>query len=315
MTGTVTVLRRRLVSSVLLLVVSLISFLLISLLPGSPAVVILGPNAGVAQYRALDHQLGLDRPLWSQYLTWLGHAVRGDFGASWVSGQPIGQELAQRLPVTLSLVLGATIVAALLGVALGVQSAIRSRSARGAVDVVSLAGAAIPGFWLGLVLVTAFAVAWPVLPATGYVAFAAGPLSWLRSLVLPWVTLALGGSALIAKQTRDSLGEVLSRPFVRVYVANGLSTRSIVYRHALRNAAVPVLTTVGVVFVGLLSGSVLVESVFALPGLGSAAVNATTSHDLPVIQAVAVWFTVLVVVVNLVIDLAYVWVDPRVRIS
>ncbi|HEX5118416.1 MAG TPA: ABC transporter permease [Pseudonocardiaceae bacterium] len=312
----VTVIRRRLVSSVLLLlVVSLISFLLISLLPGSPAVVILGPNAGEAQYRALDHQLGLDRPLWSQYLTWLGHAVRGDFGASWVSGQPIGQELAQRLPVTLSLVLGATVVAALLGVALGVQSAIRSRSARGVVDVISLAGAAIPGFWLGLVLVTAFAVAWPVLPATGYVAFGAGPLSWLRSLVLPWVTLALGGSALIAKQTRDSLGEVLSRPFVRVYVANGLSTRSIVYRHALRNAAVPILTTVGVVFVGLLSGSVLVESVFALPGLGSAAVNATTSHDLPVIQAFAMWFTVLVVAVNLLIDLAYVWVDPRVRIS
>jgi peptide/nickel transport system permease protein len=314
--GLLAVLRRRLLSSVaLLLAVSAISFVLVSLLPGSPTAVILGPNATAQQYHAMDRKLGLDRPLWSQYGTWLGHAVHGDFGTSLVTGERASQELAQRLPVTLSLVLGATVIAAAIGIGLGVQSSIRTRSARSAIDLVSLAGAAVPSFWLGLVLVGVFAVAWSVLPATGYVALGADPGGWLRSLVLPWATLALGGSALIAKQTRDAMSEVLTRDFVRVYVANGMSLRSIVYRHALRNAAIPILTTIGVVFVGLLSGSVLVENVFALPGLGSAAVDATTGHDLPVIQAIAIWFTVIVVAANLLIDVAYVWLNPKVRIT
>jgi peptide/nickel transport system permease protein len=180
--------------------------------------------------------------------------------------------------------------------------------------VLSLAGSAIPNFWLALVLVAVFSVSWRLLPATGYASLAAGPQQWARSLVLPWLALALGGTAVIAKQTRDSFADAMSMEFIRVLQANGLSRRSIRYRHALRNAAIPITTTVGVVFVGLLSGSVLIETVFAAPGLGSAAVAATSEHDLPVIQGAVVYFTLLVVAMNLLVDLSYGWLNPRVRL-
>jgi peptide/nickel transport system permease protein len=183
------------------------------------------------------------------------------------------------------------------------------------VDAIAMVGLAIPNFFLGLLLVTWFAVTLRVFPATGYVPFTQSPGEWLRSIVLPVITLAVPGIAVIAKQTRDAMLEVLDRPFIRTLRAAGVPGRSIIGKHALRNAAIPVVTVTGLIFIGSLSGTVLVETVFALPGLGGLAVQATSQHDIPLIQGVAVYFTIAVICVNLLVDLTYSWLDPRVRVS
>jgi peptide/nickel transport system permease protein len=181
------------------------------------------------------------------------------------------------------------------------------------VDAVSIVGIAIPDFWLGLMLIVLFAVQWSLLPPTGYVPFVDDPAGWLTSIVLPVITLAVPATAIIAKQTRDAVSAAFDRGFVRTLRAAGLSDRSITYRHALKNAAIPILTVVGLVFIGALSGTVAVESIFAIPGLGRTAVQATSSADLPLVQGVVVYFTLIVIVVNLLVDLAYGYFDPRVR--
>lgn len=306
--------RRLLVSIPLVVLVSLLTFLLEALAPGDTARTILGENYTPQGYAQLRHALGLDQPVLTQYWHWLTGAVHGDFGVSPISGLDVGNQIATRLGVTLSLIIAATVVAGLLGVALGAASAVRGGALGRAVDVLSLVGLAVPGFWLGFVLVTLFAVAVRLLPATGYVPVGASPVAWARSLILPTVALALAPVALIAKQTRDGMLDALNRDFVHTLRANGASEASIVFRHALRNAAIPVVTVVGLMFVGLLNGTVLVETVFAMPGLGGLAVQSTTQHDLPVIQGVAVTFTVIVVLVNLLVDLAYGWLNPKVRV-
>ena len=304
--------RRLLLSVPLLLVVSTATFFLVALIPGDAARTLLGSGATEAQYDQLRRALGLDEPLPVRFSTWLEGAVTGDLGTSIFGQVPVATLISSRLSVTLSLVVGSTLVAALLGLLLGIAGALRPRLGR-VLDVLALAGLAIPSFFLGLLLVAWFAVAIPLFPATGYVEPTQSPGAWLQSLVLPVFTLALPGVAVIAKQTRDAMRDVLDRPFVRTLRACGLSRRSIVFKHVLRSAAIPVVTVVGLVFVGALSGAVLVESVFALPGLGTLAVQATTQRDLPLIQGVAVAFTLIVIAVNLVVDLLYGWLDPRVR--
>jgi peptide/nickel transport system permease protein len=307
--------RRLLLSVPQLFVVSASTFLLVALIPGDVARTIVGPNATQQQYTSLRGSLGLDESLPQRYWDWLSHAVQGDLGTSLFSQESVSSLLGSRLPVTLSLVTGSTLVATVLGVGLGIAGARASGPLGRVVDAIALVGLAIPNFFLGLLLVAWFAVALPLFPATGYVPFADSPGDWLSSLVLPVITLAVPGVAVIAKQTRDAMRDALERPFIRTLRAAGLSRRSLVYRHALRNAAIPVATVVGVVFVAALSGTVLVESVFAMPGLGGLAVQATDQHDLPLIQGVAIEFTVIVIVVNLLVDIAYGWLDPRVRVS
>ena len=308
------VLVRRLLWSVpLVLVATALSFVLIALVPGDAARTILGPLGSSANEHALRVQLGLDQPLVAQYGDWISHALRGDLGASLFTGQPVTTELNQHLEVTLSLLILGTLTSALIGVALGVAGAVRGGVIGRSVDVLSLAGLAIPSFWLALVLTAVFAVGLRLFPVVGYVSFADSPLRWAQSLVLPVAALGLGSSTVIAKQTRDSLRHVLDQDFIRTLRANGFSGRSVLYRHALRNAGIPVLTVIGVVFVSLIGGSVFVEQVFAMPGLGSQAVEATTQHNLPLIQGVVLYFTLLVVAVNLVTDLCYAALDPRVR--
>jgi len=309
------VLRRLAVSVPLLLVVCSVTFFLAGRIPGDIARTILGPNASQAQYLALRHQLGLNRPLGERYWAWLTAAAHGNLGTSLFNQEPVTSLLDTRLPATLSLVVGSTVVAATLGVALGIASA-RSRGALGRlVDGLSLVGLALPSFFLGLLLVSWFAVSLQLLPATGYVPFTQSPGGWAKSLVLPVITLALPGVAVIAKQTRDSMKDVSAQPFVRTLRAAGISRRSITFKHILRSAAIPVATVIGIVFIGALSGTVLVESVFAMPGLGGLAVQATANHDLPLIQGVVVYFTVIVIAVNLFVDIAYGALDPRVRVA
>lgn len=308
------ILRRLLISIPLVVVVSWLTFLLQQLAPGDTARAILGEHYTPEAYAQLRHQLGLDQPLLVQYGHWLAHAVRGDLGVSSITGLDVGAEIGTRLGVTLSLIIATTVVAAVLGIALGTLSAVRGGAVGRAVDVLSLAGFALPSFWLALVLVTLFAVVLRLLPATGYTPFAESPGDWLRGLILPVAALAVHGLAAVAKQTRNGLLDALGRDFVLSLRANGASELSILLRHALRNAAIPVVTVIGLVFVSLLNGTVLVEAVFAMPGLGGLAVQSTTQHDLPAIQAVAITFTLIVVAVNLLVDLAYGWLNPKVRV-
>ena len=307
--------RRLALSLPLLIIVPTVTFLLAALIPGDVARTILGADASQAQYLQLRQSLGLNEPLATRYFDWLGNALHGNLGTSLFWQQPVASLLNSRLPVTLSLVMGSTALAAVVGVLFGVIAALRSGLAGRVVDAIALIGLAIPNFFLGLLLVTWFAVTLRVFPATGYVPFTASPSQWLSSIMLPVITLAVPGVAVVAKQTRDAMLDVLDRPFIRTLRAAGVPHLSIIGKHALRNASIPVVTVIGLVFIASLSGTVLVETVFAQPGLGGLAVQATNQHDLPLIQGVAVYFTIAVIVVNLLVDMTYSWLDPKVRLS
>ena len=310
---------RWLVSSlVLLFVITAATFVLASMAPGDAAKAILSSQSGsytMQQYQQVRHALGIDQPLPVQYWHWLDGVLHGSLGADLFSGQPVTQELNARLGPSLSVIVATVIVSGLAGVSLGIVSALRGGALGRLVDVVSLAGLALPNFWLALVLVELLAVKVQLFPATGYVPLSADPGPWLRSIALPVLTLSAGGVAFVAKQTRDSLSEVMSRDFIVMLRARGLSQRSVVLRHALRNAAIPVVTVLGLLLVGLLGGTVLIENVFSIPGLGQEAVTAAGSHDLPVIEGVAFYFAVVVVIANLLVDVSYRLLNPRVRES
>lgn len=310
----ITLLRRWLAVSIpLVIFVTALTFVLVSLIPGDAARTIAGVNATPEQYAALREQLGLDQPLWRQYTQWLSAAIRGDFGTSAANGSQVAGQLADRIGVTVSIVVGSLIVATALGLGLGLVSA-RSRGALGRVtDVVSLFGLAVPAYWFGLLLAYTFAVNWQLFPPTGYVPLADGVGPWLRSITLPVLTLGITSSATIAKQTRDAVAGEYRRDYVMMLRARGVSERRILFLHVLRNAGAPIVTVVGVLFIGLLSGTVLVESVFVLPGLGSLAVSSTQARDIAVIQMVTLVFALLIVFVNLVMEIVYRALDPRVR--
>lgn len=307
--------RRLALSIPLLFVVSIITFVIQSFLPGDVARSLLGVGATPEQYEAFRDALHLNEPVLTQYGIYLGGVFRGDFGTSVYTGQAVLQTIAQRLPVSLSLIVGGTLVSAIIGIVLGVLSATRGRILRRVVDVISLVGGALPNFWLGLVLSLIFAGALGWFPSTGYVEFERSPQLWAWSLVLPVAALAIGGIGIVAKVTRDQVMTTMRQSFVRTLRAAGASERSIIWKHALRSSGVPVLTVLGIVFVASLSGTVLVENVFVLPGLGSLAVSSTIRHDIPVIQGIALVFTVIVILVNLLIDLAYGLINPKVRVS
>jgi len=309
----VLVLRRSAMTVTLLFVVTALSFVLVSLTPGDPATQLLGINATPEVAARLQRELGLDLPIYQQYLDWVKGAVSGDFGVSAFSGEPVTHAINDRLPVTLTLLCGALLVSVVVGVGIGVFSAVRGGLPGRLVDGMALIGFAVPSFWLGALLISWFAVKLGWLPATGYVKFSDSPADWLRSLVLPVLELSLGCIAAIAKQTRDAMLDALGSEYVRMAWANGVPARSIFFRHALKNAGMPVLTVTGLQAVGLLGGAILVENVFALPGLGSLVVSATTQHDLPLIQGMVVYFTIIVVVINLLVDVAYSRLNPRLR--
>ncbi|WP_225848657.1 ABC transporter permease [Streptomyces sp. HPF1205] len=306
---------RLLMSIPLLLIVSLIVFALEAIVPGDAARTILGENATDQSLAALRGQLGLNDPWLVRYGHWLLGAVHGNLGTSIISGVDVRSSLNGRLGVTLSLLVPSMLLSAVAGIALGFASAVRGGALGRFIDVVSLLGFALPSFWIALLLVTFFAVKLDLLPATGYQDFASSPAGWLKSIALPVLALSLQGITSVAKQTRDCVMEVLETDYVKFLRANGVHERSVRYRHVLRNAAIPVVTSLGLVSIGMLSGTVFIENVFVLPGLGSLATQATLDHDVPVILGVGVFFTLAVIVINLVIDLAYGLLNPKVRVS
>lgn len=304
-------------SAVLLFAVTALTFVLAALAPGDAAKAMLsGQTTSYTpeQYQQLRHDLGIDQPLPVQYWRWLHRLLHGSLGTDLFSGQPITEALHGRLGASLSIITGTVLVSAVAGVGIGVFSAVHGGVAGKLVNGLSLVGLAAPNFWLALVLVELLSVRVPLFPATGY-ASGGGPLAWLRSLVLPVLALAVGGSAFIARQTRDAMADVLARDFITALRAHGLPLRSIIFKHALRNAAIPVVTLLGLLFVSLLGGSVLIESVFTIPGLGQQAVAASSTHNLPMVEGIAFYFTVIVIVVNLLVDVCYAWLNPKARPS
>jgi len=303
-------------SALLLFAVTVLTFLLSDLAPGDAAKAMLsgGTTSYTSrQYQQVRHELGIDRPLPVQYWHWLDRLLHGSLGTDLFSGQPITDALNQRLAASLSIIVGTILLSSLVGIGIGVFSAVRGGFMARLLDGLSLIGLAAPNFWLALVLVELFAVQHRWFPATGYVPFSVDPAQWLASLVLPVVTLSFGASAFIARQTRDAMADVLARDFVTALRAHGLPLRSIIFKHALRNAAIPVVTLLGLMFVSLLGGAVIIEAVFAIPGLGQEAVTASSTHNLPMIEGVAFYFTVVVVIVNLLVELSYGWLNPKVR--
>jgi peptide/nickel transport system permease protein len=301
----------------MLFVVSFFSFALVSLSPTDPARVIAGPFATQADVTKVRAELGLDDALVTRYGRWVGHAVQGDFGTSisLTQGVKVSKLLNDRLASTLSTVGLSLITAALFGVGLGVFSAVRGGSSGRAASLLSLFGLAIPGFWLALVMVAFFAVTLKWFPSIGYIPLTESPVRWAKSLVLPVVAIALSPIASLTKITRDSMTDALGRDFVRVLQANGLPRRSVIYRHALKNAAIPIATLLGIQAVTLIGAAAIIEDIFAIPGLGSLAVKAAGVSDLPLIQGAVVYFCLIVVVVGVLVDISYSFLDPRVRVK
>jgi peptide/nickel transport system permease protein len=309
------VVRRLILAVPLLFIVSALSFLLISLKSGDAASQILGTDATPESVAALRHQLGLDRPLYEQYGRWVGHALHGDLGTSLLSGEPVTKIVNDRYSVTLSLVGLSLLATVVVGVTLGILSAVRGGVLGRLVDGLSLVGYALPGFWVGAILISLFAVKLGWFPAIGYVPLGTAPNDWARSLVLPVAAIALQGTSLLVKQTREAMLDVLGSEHVRMAWANGIPSRAIYFKLGLKTASVQIVTVVGLQVVILLGSTIFVEQVFVLPGLGSALVNATVNGDIPVVQALTVMFTLIIVMINLVVDVAYTLLNPRVRTS
>jgi peptide/nickel transport system permease protein len=309
------ILRRIGAGVVLLFVISSVAFLLLYVGSGDIARNILGQEATQETVAAKKAQLGLDRPLLTQYFDWLRHAVTGDLGSSWFTGQQVTDGITSRLAVTLSLVIGAIVVTAVIAAVLGVWAAIRHGWVDKVVQVVTILGFAIPGFLIAVGLVLLFAINMQLFQPTGYVNFADDPSGWLASVTLPVAALAIHSIASVANQVRGSVTDGLHRDYVRTLRSRGLSFNRVVFKHVLRNAGGPALAVLGVQFVGLLGGAVIVERVFAIPGLGDIAVGSTSQGDIPMVMGLVVAIAALVVIVNLLIDLAQGWLNPKVRLS
>ncbi|WP_102194629.1 ABC transporter permease [Microbacterium aurantiacum] len=309
------IVRRVLAGIVLLFVISVVTFGLLFLDGANIARRILGQNATAELVAQKSVELGLDKPLAAQYWDWLTSALTGDLGRSWFNGQLVSVSLSGRLSVSLSLVIGATVISAVLAIVLGVLAARRGGWVDAVVQFVSVIGFAIPGFLIALYLVLLFAINLHWFKATGYIPITQSFAGWLTSVTLPIIALSIGAIAAVAQQVRGSVLDAMSRDYVRTLRSRGLSSGSVVYKHVLRNAGGPALAVLAVQFIGLLGGAVVVEQVFALPGMGQLTVSATTQGDIPVVMGLVIVFALIVLIVNLVIDLAQAALNPKVRLS
>lgn len=308
------VIRRILATVPVLFIVALVVFSILYIAPGDPAAVIAGDQATPEQIVAIRAKLGLDLPFHQRFIFWLGNALQGDLGTSIFSNRPVGQLFRQRLEPTVALAIMTTIITVALAVPIGVLAAWRAGSwiDRGVMSFAVL-GFSFPVFVIGYILIYIFAIKLKLLPIQGYRPIAEGVWPFLHHLILPSFALGMSFMALIARITRASLLEVLGQDHIRTARAKGLPAWQLLFHHALPNAAVPIVTIIGVGVALLLGGVVVTESVFAIPGLGRLVVDAILSRDYPVIQGVLLMFSATYVIVNLIIDLLYVFIDPRIR--
>ncbi|MGV2984684.1 ABC transporter permease [Microbacterium sp. AGC85] len=307
---------KRLISAVsLVFATSLIVFLLVSPAFDDIARNVLGENASAEQVAQLNAELGLDRPIFVQYFGWLIAAVQGDFGTSLFTSQSVWAAIGVRMPVTVAMVVLVTLISGVIGFAVGILSAVRRGWVDKALQFLSTLGDALPAFIIALFLVTVFAIQLGWLPATGYTDFSTDPGAWARSLVMPVAALTIPAIAGIAQQVRSSMLAMMRQDYVRTLRSRGLSETRVVLVHVLRNSSTTGLTALAVQVVGILGGAVVIEQVFALPGLGSLAIEAAVRTDVPLILGAVLAYVVIVVIVNLLVDLAVAWLNPKVRLS
>ncbi|MFI7332513.1 ABC transporter permease [Micromonospora aurantiaca (nom. illeg.)] len=310
------VLRRVLQSAVVLLGVTLVVFLLLQLVPGDPVRVALGTRFDPQTYEALRERAGLDQPLPVQYASYLGHALTGDLGVSFRTGQPVSQIVLERLPATLSLAVTAVVFALLVAFPLGIVAAVRSGSAVDhAARVFSQFGVSVPDFWMGIMGILLFAGVLGWLPPSGYVALTEDPGRWATHVALPAVTVGLVTASILTRFIRSSVLEVLSADYVRTAEAKGLRNRVVIVRHVLRNALIPVVTVVAVQLASLLGGVIVIEVLFAWPGIGRLTFDAVQARDYPVLQGAVLLVAALFLLVNLLVDILYARLDPRITVK
>lgn len=309
--------RRVLAMVPLLIIISFVVFSLVLLLPGDPARAIAGgTNADEATVQAVREKLYLDEPFVQQYARWAGGALTGDLGESWFEQRSVASEIRARFPVTLSMVIGGVVVALLIGVPLGLIAGTRPGSlADRFVTGITSFGVAMPDFWLAIILVSVFAVNHNWLPSSGYVPLWDDPYEWARHLVMPWLAIGIGGSATIARQLRGALADELESDYARTARAKGLSPNAVTLKHALKNAAMPAVTVLGIQIAYALGGTVIMEQIFGIPGMGSYALQALGNRDVPVIQGVVMLTAVIFLVMNLLVDVVYAYLNPKVRLG
>jgi len=306
--------RRLLVFIPTLLVVAVLVFLMISLVPGDPVMEMLGMDAPPDAVAAKRIELGLDKPVWMRLGWWFGRALRGDLGRSYFLGEPVIQAVAERFPVTLSLSLFALLISMGLGVTAGIIASVKHGSAVDwGVMIVALLALSVPGFWLALNLIFLFAVHWRWFPIGGYVSLVQDPLQFVRHLTLPALSLGLVHAGVTARMTRSCMLEVLGSDYVRTARAKGLPEKVVIIRHALKSALIPIVTVIGISAGVLLGGSVIIETVYNLPGAGRLVVEGVQRRDYPVVQGGILFITCIYLGINLLVDILYAWLDPRIR--
>ncbi len=288
--------------------ISLLVFLIVHVIPGDPAVIAAGLESSPEVIERIRSELGLDLPLHQQFWRFLSHALQGDLGESIRTGRPVAQEIAERFPYTLRIALGGIVLATLLGLVVGVTAAVyHNRRWDNLIMVLTLVAVSTPSYWLALMLMLVFSLGLGLVPSIGV----GTPMHY----VLPIVTLGTQSAGLIARMTRSTMLEVLRQEYIRTARAKGLVERSVIYKHALRNTLIPIVSLIGLRFGGLLAGTVLVESVFAVPGMGRMIVEAVLNRDFPMIQGAVLVVATVYVLTNLMVDLVYGIVDPRLRVT
>ena len=300
----------------ILFFVSLIAFGIIHLIPGDAATVIGGPSATADDLAQIRRNLGLDQPLYVQIFSYYANLLQGDLGRSLMLGIPVTDAIIARSPITIGIAIYSLVLTIILGLSTGIVAALNhNRWIDQLATVFALIGVSLPNFWLALVMIILFAVDLRWLPTGGYVPFSENPLGWLRTATMPAAALALLQAGLLTRITRSTMLEVLSQDYIRTARAKGLSEWRVVGRHALANVMMPVVTVLGLILSVLLSGSIVIETIFAVPGIGALLGNAIMSRDYPMIQGGLLFVTAALLLLNIAIDVVYTWLDPRVRVG
>jgi peptide/nickel transport system permease protein len=308
------ILRRVVILLITLLLISFVIFSVLMVIPGDPAQIILGIHATPDTLSALRHKMGLDRPAILQYLHYIKNVMVGDLGRSITYDVPIRSLILSRLQVTLPLAVLSLIFAIVLAIPMGVYSALhRNRVGDYGIMIFSQIGLAVPAFWAGILLILFFAVTLRWFPSGGFQSWLSSPLKALTSLLLPALSLGFVRAAVLTRMTRSAMLDVLGEDYIRTAISKGLPKRVVVYRHALRNAVIPIVTLIGLQAGDLLAGAIIVENVFHLPGIGRLVFEAIGQRDLPVVQGVVLFIAAMIVVINFVIDVAYRYLDPRIH--
>lgn len=298
-----------------LFLISIVTFGVFQILPGDPAAIILGPDADPLQLEAIRQSLNLDTPILTRYIDWVINTLKGDLGISLRFHIPVGELLLSRIPITASLAFITLLLTLLIGLPLSLFI-VRYEAYLGKImSILSQVSIAIPSFWMGILLILLFSITLGLLPSGGYVTFTTSPISWLESLFLPGLSIALGTSAILIRYLKASMLDELPKLYVQTARSKGLSEKIVLNKHVFKNALIPTITILGMLVIDILGGSIITENVFNLPGLGNLIIAAINSRDLPLIQGLTLYLGMIVAILNFVVDILYSVIDPRIRVN